>query len=115
MEYYLDAFSNFVNFKGRARRKAYWMFVLFNMVASIVLSGVDALLGLGFLAGLYGLVMILPSLAYAARRLHDTNRAGWWLLLWLIPVIGWIVLIVFLVLDSTEDNEYGPNPKAGEA
>lgn len=115
MEYYLDAFSNFVNFKGRARRKAYWMFVLFNMVASIVLSGLDALLGLGFLAVVYGLVMLLPSLAYAARRLHDTNRSGWWLLLLLIPLIGAIVIFIFLVLDSTEDNEHGPNPKAGEA
>lgn len=115
MEYYLDAFKNYANFKGRARRKAYWMFVLFNVIASIVIGAIGGILGLEFLGMIYALVMLVPGIAYGVRRLHDTSRSGWWMLLAFIPLIGAIVLLVFFVLDSTEDNDFGPNPKAGEA
>ena len=72
--------------------------------------------GFGLLGGLYALAVLLPSLAVGARRLHDTGRSGWWLLIGLIPCIGFIVLIVFLVQDSQAgDNQYGPNPKATPA
>ncbi len=68
--------------------------------------------GFGLLGGLYALAVIIPSLAVGVRRLHDTNRSGWWLLIGLIPCIGFIVLIVFLVQDGQAgDNQYGPNPK----
>jgi uncharacterized membrane protein YhaH (DUF805 family) len=118
MNWYLDAWKNYINFQGRARRKAYWMFVLFNIIALVILSLIEGALGLsgqngyGILTGLYTLAMILPLIALAVRRLHDTGRSGWWLLIGLVPLIGPIVLIVFYVTDSQPGtNEYGPNPK----
>ena len=118
MNWYLDAWKNYVNFQGRARRKAYWMFVLFNLIALVVLSFIESAIGLsgqngyGILTGLYTLAMILPLIALAVRRLHDTGRSGWWILIGLVPLIGPIVLIVFYVTDSQPGtNEYGPNPK----
>ena len=85
------------------------MFVLFNVIVSIVLSIVDAIAGLNsVLAGLYSLAILLPSLAVGARRLHDTGRSGWWLLISLIPLIGSIILLVFMCQESQLDNEYGP-------
>ena len=118
MNWYLDAWKNYINFQGRARRKAYWMFVLFNLIALVVLSFIESAIGLsgqngyGILTGLYTLAIILPLIALAVRRLHDTGRSGWWILIGLVPLIGPIVLIVFYVTDSQPGtNEYGPNPK----
>ncbi|MCV6620690.1 MAG: DUF805 domain-containing protein [Cellvibrionaceae bacterium] len=115
MEYFMDALKRYADFSGRARRKQYWMFVLFYFIFSIVVSIVDSILGTMFLGMIFGLAMLVPSLAIGARRLHDTGRSGWWQLLLLIPLIGFIVLLVFYVQDSHPDNDYGPNPKAGEA
>jgi uncharacterized membrane protein YhaH (DUF805 family) len=118
MNWYIDAWKNYINFQGRARRKAYWMFVLFNIIAVIVLGLIEGTLGLsgqngyGILTGLYSLAIILPGLAVAARRLHDTGRSAWWLLIGLVPLVGPIVLLVFFVQDSQPgSNQYGPNPK----
>ena len=118
MNWYLEAWKNYVNFQGRARRKAYWMFILFNLIALVVLSFIESAIGLsgqngyGILTGLYTLAIILPLIALAVRRLHDTGRSGWWILIGLVPLIGPIVLIVFYVTDSQPGtNEYGPNPK----
>jgi uncharacterized membrane protein YhaH (DUF805 family) len=118
MNWYLDAWKNYVNFQGRARRKAYWMFVLFNIIALVILSLIEGALGLsgqngyGILTGLYSLAIILPLIALAVRRLHDTGRSGWWILIGLVPLIGPIVLIIFYVTDSQPGaNQYGPNPK----
>jgi uncharacterized membrane protein YhaH (DUF805 family) len=118
MNWYLDAWKNYINFQGRARRKAYWMFVLFNIIALVILSLIEGALGLsgqngyGILTGLYSLAIILPLIALAVRRLHDTGRSGWWILIGLVPLIGPIVLIVFYVTDSQPGaNQYGPNPK----
>jgi uncharacterized membrane protein YhaH (DUF805 family) len=118
MNWYLDAWKNYINFQGRARRKAYWMFVLFNLIALVVLSFIESAIGLsgqngyGILTGLYTLAIILPLIALAVRRLHDTGRSGWWILIGLVPLVGPIVLIVFYVTDSQPgSNEYGPNPK----
>ena len=118
MNWYLDAWKNYINFQGRARRKAYWMFVLFNLIALVILSLIEGALGLsgqngyGILTGLYTLAIILPLIALAVRRLHDTGRSGWWILIGLVPLIGPIVLIVFYVTDSQPGtNQYGPNPK----
>jgi uncharacterized membrane protein YhaH (DUF805 family) len=94
------------------------MFVLFNIIAVIVLGLIEGTLGLsgqngyGILTGLYSLAIILPGLAVAARRLHDTGRSAWWLLIGLVPLVGPIVLLVFFVQDSQPgSNQYGPNPK----
>lgn len=119
MDWYLGVLKQYAVFKGRARRKEYWFFILFNLIASLVLTGVDfmtgsldAELGMGLLSGLYSLAVLIPSLAVTVRRLHDTGRTGWWLLIGLIPLIGAIVLLVFMLLDSQPgDNEYGAHPK----
>ncbi|WNC14320.1 DUF805 domain-containing protein [Brevibacillus brevis] len=114
MEWYLKVVKNYVGFTGRARRKEYWMFVLFHVIIYTVLAIVENLIGIpSVLSGLYSLAVLLPSLGVIVRRLHDTGRTGWWILISLIPVIGTIVLLVFLCLDSTEDNQYGVNPKNG--
>ncbi len=118
MNWYIDAWKNYVNFQGRARRKAYWMFALFNIIAIIALGVIEGAIGLsgqsgyGILTGLYSLAIILPGLAVAVRRLHDTGRSGWWILIGLVPLVGPIVLLVFFVQDSQPgSNQYGPNPK----
>jgi uncharacterized membrane protein YhaH (DUF805 family) len=106
-------FQKFVEFNGRARRSEYWFFFLFNVILSIVASILDGIAGSGSVVqGLVGLVLFLPGLAVGVRRLHDTDRSGWWLLIGLLPIVGWIVLIVFLVSDSKPGpNRFGPNPK----
>jgi uncharacterized membrane protein YhaH (DUF805 family) len=123
MDWYLGVLKKYTVFKGRARRREYWNFVLFNIIIAIVLAIIDRLTGtfsagtgFGLLGGLYGLAVLVPSLAVSVRRLHDTNRTGWWLLIGLIPCIGFIVLIIFMVQDSQAgENQYGPNPKATSA
>lgn len=122
MNWYLDAWKNYVNFTGRSRRTAYWMFVLFNVLAIILANVIDNVLGLagdggyGPLSMIYGLAVFLPGLALAIRRLHDTGRSGWWMLISFLPLIGLIVLIVFFVQDSQPgSNQYGPNPKESPA
>jgi uncharacterized membrane protein YhaH (DUF805 family) len=112
MDWYLKALKNYVGFEGRARRKEYWNFALFNFLISLALAVVDAMLETGVLTGLYGLAVLLPGLAVSVRRLHDTNRSGWWLLIGLIPVVGAIALLVFALLDSDPGpNRYGSSPK----
>ncbi|KRE92366.1 hypothetical protein ASG89_33210 [Paenibacillus sp. Soil766] len=113
MEWYLKVLTNYVGFSGRARRKEYWMFVLFNIIISIGLAIVESIIGVDkFLSGIYSLAVLLPSLAVAFRRLHDTGKSGWWLLISLIPLIGSIILLIFFCQDSDDnDNQYGPNPK----
>jgi uncharacterized membrane protein YhaH (DUF805 family) len=113
MNWYLKVLKQYADFNGRARRQEYWMFVLFNIIFAIVAGALDAALGTwGAIGGLYGLAMLIPGLAVSVRRLHDTGKSGWMLLIGLIPVIGTIWLIVLLVTDSTSgNNEYGDNPK----
>ncbi len=88
-------FTKYVDFGGRASRPEYWWFVLFIIVVSVVLSFVSNLA-----SGVFSLATLLPSIAAAARRLHDTNRSGWWQLIALVPLIGIIVLIVFLAQEG---------------
>lgn len=119
MNWYIEVLKKYAVFNGRARRKEYWYFVLFHMIVSIVLGVIDGLtgsfsgdVGLGLLGAIYALAVLIPSIAVIVRRLHDTDRSGWWILISLIPLIGTIVLIVFLVLDSTPGaNRFGENPK----
>ena len=113
MNWYLDVLKKYAVFTGRARRKEYWMFVLFSVIVTIVLSLVEGIVGgPGVLSGLYALAVLLPSIGVGVRRLHDTGRSGWWILIGLVPLVGIIVLIVFFVADSQPGtNQYGPNPK----
>jgi len=130
VNWYAKVLRQYVDFQGRARRTEYWMFTLFNVIISIVLGFVDRLLGFGsvrsstaggvsfsaspgLLGTIYALAVLLPSLAVAVRRLHDTDRSGWWVLIALIPLIGAIVLLVFFVLEGTRGpNSHGQDPKA---
>lgn len=111
MGYFIDAFKKYADFTGRARRKQYWMFVLTYTVIMIALSFIDALFGTVWLSPLFSLILIIPSLSISARRLHDTGRSGWWQLIYFIPLIGLIVMLVFLCQDSREENAYGVSPK----
>jgi len=116
MEWYLGALKKYAEFGGRARRTELWMFVLFNLIIGVVLALVDAMLGSRVLNGVYSLAVLIPSLAVGSRRLHDTGRSAWWLLIALIPIVGLIVLIVFYVQEGTKGaNAYGPDPKAAAA
>ncbi|MDX3070937.1 DUF805 domain-containing protein [Streptomyces sp. MI02-7b] len=112
MNWYLDVLKKYAVFNGRARRTEFWMFTLFNLIASFVVYFIGRVIGFPLLSSLYSLAVLLPTIAVSARRLHDTGRTGWLTLLWLIPCIGWIVLLVFWIGDSQPgDNEHGPNPK----
>jgi uncharacterized membrane protein YhaH (DUF805 family) len=110
-------FNKYVGFSGRARRSEFWWWVLFTFLLGIVASIIDSILGTrsssgsGLVSSLVNLAVLLPSLAVGARRLHDTGRSGWWQLLWIAIVIGWIFLIIWLCQDSHGDNKYGPSPK----
>lgn len=121
MHYYVNVIKNYVNFSGRATRQEYWIFFLINIAVSIALGIVDEIFvsssgsSVHILSGLYTLFIFLPGFALFIRRLHDTNRSGWWILIGLIPVIGAIVLFIFTVLDSApEINKWGVSPKYAE-
>lgn len=111
--------SKYVDFSGRARRSEYWYFALFTFLAGIVTNILDSIVGTdydgatsgGLLNTLVSLALFLPGLAAGVRRLHDTDRSGWWILIGLIPIVGWILIIVWFCTDSKPDNKYGPNPK----
>ncbi len=117
VDWYLKVLKNYAIFTGRARRTEFWMFALINLLISLGLALIGAIIGGRFvLQSLYSLAVLIPSLAVSVRRLHDTNRTGWWMLIGLIPLVGAIVLLVFAVQDSqVGDNQYGPNPKAAPA
>jgi uncharacterized membrane protein YhaH (DUF805 family) len=108
--------NQYAGFTGRARRSEYWFWTLFYIILSIIASMLDrAVFNTNYgswFSAIVGLGLLIPSLAVAVRRLHDTSRSGWWILLGLIPVVGAIILIVFYVQDSHGDNQYGPSPKA---
>jgi uncharacterized membrane protein YhaH (DUF805 family) len=120
MSWYLEVLKKYAVFEGRARRKEYWFFYLINLVIIFVLILIDSLIGtfspeagIGLFSGLYALAVFIPSIAVIVRRLHDTGRSGWWILIALVPIIGSIVLLIFMLLDSEPGaNQYGPNPKA---
>ncbi|EHM49525.1 MAG: DUF805 domain-containing protein [Yokenella regensburgei] len=118
MDWYLKVLKNYIGFGGRARRKEYWMFVLVSFILAAVISIIDRILGWehsngeGVLTTIYGLLVLIPSWAVQFRRLHDTDRTAWWLLLLLIPIIGWIVILVFNCQSGTPgSNRFGPDPK----
>ena len=129
MNWYISVVAeNYANFNGRARRKEYWMFLLFHMIFVIVAMVLDNLLGLdfkmdagsyavsmgyGWIYSVYTLAILIPSLAVAVRRLHDVGKSGWFLLITLIPLIGGIWCLILMCTDGdVQDNEYGSSPKA---
>jgi uncharacterized membrane protein YhaH (DUF805 family) len=109
MNEYLEALKQYAVFEGRASRQEYWMFMGVNIFVLIALGIVEVMVGgIGILDSLYSLAVLVPSLAVLVRRLHDTNRSGWWLLISVIPIIGAIVLFVFALQASQNGgNRYG--------
>ena len=130
MNWYLAVLKNYAGFSGRARRKEYWMFILFNLIFAGLAMVIDNVLGTtfsfdmgygatdlpyGYVYLAYALAVFIPGLALSVRRLHDVSKSGWMILISLIPFIGAIWLLVLFVTDSTPgENQYGPNPKEGE-
>jgi uncharacterized membrane protein YhaH (DUF805 family) len=123
-----SGFDNYATFSGRASRPAYWWWVLFGVLVSLVTRVLDGLVGssivrttqygtevsVGIITSLVGLALLLPSIAVLVRRLHDTDRSGWWYWIILVPILGWLVLLYFLISAGTPgDNRYGPPPSAG--
>jgi len=134
MEWMLMPYRRYADFKGRSRRKEYWMFVLFTIIVGVVLGGITmaglplssmsdpalaetASIGpLGYLGmillGLFWLASIIPSFAVTVRRFHDQDKTGWFVLMSFIPYIGGLIILVFMLLKGTEGpNRYGPDPK----
>jgi uncharacterized membrane protein YhaH (DUF805 family) len=111
--------KQYADFGGRARRTEFWMFVLFNIIFSVIASLIDRAIGfkigaiqMGIIGLIYSLAVLIPALAVSVRRLHDIGKSGWMILINLIPFIGWIWFIVLMVKDSQPgENQYGPNPK----
>ena len=119
MEWATLPLKRYAEFTGRSRRKEYWSFFLLVVACAVVLSILERILGLDPIFAFYGpliclfeLAILVPSLAVGARRLHDTDRSAWWLLIAFVPIIGGLVLLVFYVLEGTRGpNQYGPDPK----
>jgi len=120
-----SGFAHYFDFKGRALRSQYWWWTLFVVIVILVINIIQNLAGLGaaessgvvslnfgttgWLVNIVALLLFLPGLSVAIRRLHDTNRRGWWILLGLIPIIGFIILLIWYVSKGTEgENNYGP-------
>ena len=117
--------SHYSKFKGRSRRSEYWWIQLFLVLTNLAVAAIDLVLmngdvdrfianGGGVIVGLiWILVTIVPALAVLVRRLHDTGKSGWWVLIGFVPLVGGIVLLVFTVLDSDSgENKFGESPKA---
>lgn len=122
MEWYIKVLKKYAVFEGRAQRKEYWMFTLVNIIIIVILGIIEGMFHGGFnvmpnvdvniLAGIYNLAILIPSIAVAVRRLHDTDKSGWWMLLMFIPLIGMLLLLFFMIKDGQkESNRFGPNPK----
>lgn len=120
MNYYIDAWKNIINFRDRASRKSYWMFALIHFVVAFVMGLIDGFTGtvsketgVGMLGGLYTLASLLPIISLTTRRLHDTDRSGWWQLLYVIPILGALVVLIFTILPGNDgDNRFGEDPYA---
>jgi uncharacterized membrane protein YhaH (DUF805 family) len=125
MDWMLLPYKRYVDFSGRSQRKEYWLFALFTIVVSLLIDGTlggswSVLTGLrpaptasgSILGGIFALVNFLPSLAVMVRRLHDTDRSGWWFLILLVPIVGFVIFLYFMVSDGTPGvNRFGDDPK----
>ncbi|MFO6424627.1 DUF805 domain-containing protein [Motilimonas sp. KMU-193] len=124
MEWYKLCWAKYATFEGRARRSEYWYFTLFNIIAIFALGAVGGILDAIFgtmggiataLIGVYSLASFLPSISVLVRRLHDTGRSGWWFWIGLVPAVGGIILLIFMIMDSQDANDFGSNPKLATA
>ncbi len=112
MNWYIDVLKKYAVFSGRATRSEYWYFVLINTIITFILVAIGNSIGSNLLDTVYSLSVFIPTLAVTARRLHDIGKSGWWQLLLFMPILGIIILIIFLTKDSMPfDNLYGSNPK----
>ena len=118
MNWYIEVLAQYAVFTGRARRKDYWMFFLISMIVILALGFLEGVAGIApeseesLLSGLYALVVLVPSVAVQVRRLHDTGRTGWWLLIGFVPLVGVLVLFALMVQEGeVGENVYGPNSK----
>ncbi|WP_020469021.1 DUF805 domain-containing protein [Zavarzinella formosa] len=119
MNWYLEVLKKYAVFSGRARRSEYWFYTLFSTLIGFVLGLIDGFAGLtdqsgsiGVFGTIYSLAVFLPGIGVLIRRLHDTDRSGWFWFIVLIPCIGPILLLVWLATDGdVGDNKYGPDPK----
>ena len=103
-------FKNYVNFEGRASRPEYWWFVLAYFIVNVILSIIPKVGTV--LSGILALALLIPSIGVAVRRLHDINKSGWWYLLILVPIVGYIILILWFVKPSDNgENQYGERPR----
>lgn len=111
MNFYVNVLNKVNDFNGRSSRKEYWMFHLFNIIWFIFFEFLAILTGLFLISWAYRLFILIPSISVLIRRLHDTGRSGWWILVALIPIVGAIILLFFTLLPSNKgENQYGPNP-----
>lgn len=113
MKEYIDVLKKWKDFDGRARRREYWMFVLFMAIFAIVVGIIDGILGtVCVFVGLYYLAMLLPMIAVSVRRMHDIGKSGWWLFITFVPVIGSLWYLFLTIQDGQSgSNQYGENPK----
>ncbi len=112
MKWYLKVLRQYADFGSRAGRTEFWMFILFNIIFSLIANALDYVFGTVYVfAGIYGLAMLIPGLAVSVRRLHDVNKSGWMILVSLIPFIGIIWLLVLMIMEGTPgENRFGPQP-----
>lgn len=116
--YYNSIAKKYASFTGRARRKEYWYFFLFNVIFSFVLGCIDGVMGtfnaagIGLMTGIYFLATLIPSIAVSVRRLHDIDCSGWWLLVSLIPIFGAALLVPMVLRGTSGENAYGSDPRS---
>ena len=121
MNWYLKCLKQYFDFSGRARRKEYWMFCLFNLIIAYILNVIDSAIGLTFPVGIvelgilgviYSLLLFIPGLAVGVRRLHDIGKSGWFYLIGLIPLVGAIIVLIWFCKEGEhKTNKWGPDPK----
>lgn len=120
MEWMMMPLQRYADFSGRSRRKEYWMFILGVVIVAVILGIIEGILGInGMVGGVYGpltilllLGILIPSIAVQVRRFHDQGKSGWFVLLGFIPLVGGLIVLVFMCLEGTNGpNEYGPDPK----
>ena len=119
MNWIFMALKKYATFSGRSQRSEYWYFIIFYFLITFACKTLDTAIentnineGIGLFAGMAGLALLLPLFAVTTRRFHDIGKSGWWQLIDLVPFIGTLVLLVFMLRDSVDEtNEYGPNPK----
>ena len=132
MKDFLKAYTRYAEFEGRSDRKEFWYYVLFYVLVSAILQVIDATIfggqhtfasGGGWngayefqpLTSIFGLASLIPSISVSVRRLHDTGRSGWWVLLWLLPIVGWIILLIwYCQRGKPESNAYGEPPEGSQ-